>query len=439
MIVILGCGESGFGAAMLAKQNAIPVFISDNNVINQDIKTQLIDLEIDFEENGHELVYDISPQYVVKSPGIPNKVPVVNYFISKGIPIISEIEFGYQFCNGKIIAITGSNGKTTTTNLLYHLLFSAGKKVVKSGNVGYSFCKAIAENAYDYFVLELSSFQLDDIKSFKPNIAAILNITPDHLDRYDYQFQNYINSKFRILKNQESEDAFYYLKNDELISSNLRDLKVRTSVKAVEYTFDKNAEVLTLSNSNFNLESSNLKGNHNAMNAAIALSIALDLNIKDEVLQEGLNSFVNDPHRLEKVATINGVDYINDSKATNVDSTFWALDAMHKKIVWIVGGQDKGNDYSVLLPLVKSKVKAIVGLGVDNSKIISYFNPYIKVIVDTKSINDAIEYSSQLAENGDVVLLSPACASFDLFKNYMDRGDQFKTIINQKRLKEWNQ
>ena len=311
--------------------------------------------------------------------------------------------------------------------------------MVKSGNVGYSFCKAIAENVYDYFVLELSSFQLDDIKSFKPNIAAILNITPDHLDRYDYQFQNYINSKFRILKNQGSEDAFYYLKNDELISSNLRDLKVRTSVKAVEYTFDKNAEVLTLSNSNFNLESSNLKGNHNAMNAAIALSIALDLNIKDELLQEGLNSFVNDPHRLEKVATINGVDYINDSKATNVDSTFWALDAMHKKIVWIVGGQDKGNDYSVLLPLVKSKVKAIVGLGVDNSKIISYFNPYIKVIVDTKSINDAIEYSSQLAENGDVVLLSPACASFDLFKNYMDRGDQFKTIINQKRLKEWNQ
>ncbi len=438
VIVILGCGESGFGAALLAKQQSIPVFISDNGAIHEDIKNQLVDLEIDFEENGHELVYDITPTYVIKSPGIPNKARVIVFFKEKNIPVISEIEFGFQFSKGAIIGITGSNGKTTTTNLVYHLLNEAGYKVVKSGNVGYSFCKAVSERKYDYYVLELSSFQLDDIIHFKPHISTILNITPDHLDRYEYKFENYINSKFRILANQDKEDYFYFLSEDELIKDRVENLKPIVNQVPLKLQYN-DQEILTINESNFNLSYTCLKGRHNAKNATIALKIAMDLGISDVKLQSALESFVNDPHRLENVASYENVEFINDSKATNVDSTFWALDAMKKKVVWIVGGQDKGNDYKILLPLVKDKVKAIVALGVDNSKIVEFFSPYVPIIKETNTMKDAVCNSFQLAETGEVVLLSPACASFDLFKNYMDRGDQFRTRVQELKIKSWKQ
>ena len=294
------------------------------------------------------------------------------------------------------------------------------------------------KNAYDYFVLELSSFQLDDIIHFKPHISTILNITPDHLDRYEYNFENYINSKFRILKNQDKEDYFYFLAEEELIKDRVENLKPIVNHVPLKLQYN-DQEILTINESNFNLSYTCLKGRHNAKNATIALKIAKDLGISDVKLQSALESFVNDPHRLENVASYENVEFINDSKATNVDSTFWALDAMKKKVVWIVGGQDKGNDYNILLPLVKDKVKAIVALGVDNSKIVEFFSPYVPIIKETNTMKDAVCNSFQLAETGEVVLLSPACASFDLFKNYMDRGDQFRTRVQELKIKSWKQ
>lgn len=428
MVVILGCGESGFGAAVLAKQQNISVFISDQGLINAEIKSQLIEMEIDFEEGGHEFVYDIIPEYIIKSPGIPNHAAIIKHFSSQNVRIISEIEFAYPYCNGIILAITGSNGKTTTTNLCHHLLDHAGLKSVKCGNVGYSFAKAVADRCFDYYVVEVSSFQLDDIITFRPHFSTILNITADHLDRYNYRMEDYIASKFRIIMNQESNDRFFYF-SDDLVVSNFF-AKHNYKVAAHEIDLKANsAGSITVEEHNFNLTYTSLIGKHNARNASVALNFAMAVGIESNKLQAALESFVNDPHRLELVGSVGGIDFINDSKATNVDSTYYALDAMQKKIVWIVGGQDKGNDYSVIEDFVKTKVKAIIALGADNTKILNYFSELHIPIEDTKSMNHALEMSLVYASIGDVVLLSPACASFDLFTNYKDRGDQFRNCV----------
>ncbi len=433
MTVILGGGESGMGAALLAHKLAMPVFLSDAGKLKEEFKNHLIEKEIDFEEEGHSLVYDFTPHLVVKSPGIPDKADIIKYYYQLGVEVISEIEFAYRHCTGKIIAITGSNGKTTTTNLLYHILHTASLDVVKVGNVGYSFARSVAEKSHKYYVIEVSSFQLDSIINFKPNIAIILNITPDHLDRYEYQFENYIKSKFRISLNQDSKDHLILYK-DEIITKSYSSMNISSSIHWIESSLTSNEELVMNGDVHLHFRNSVLKGRHNAMNTSCAVKACSILGISNEQIQTGIDTFINDPHRLESIAIINGVEYINDSKATNVDSVFWALDTMKKKIVWIAGGQDKGNDYTSVLDLVKSKVKVLVALGKDNSKLIEFFSPFVKVI-DTSSIPTCIEQCQKFAENGDVVLLSPACASFDLFQNYQHRGDEFRKevlTLNQK-------
>lgn len=434
MILILGAGESGIGAALLAKKFSIPVFVSDCNAIRPSFLNELIEHEIDFEEGSHSLAFDITPEYVVKSPGIPDQSEVVMHFKDLGIPIISEIEFAYNYCKGTIISITGSNGKTTTTNLIYHLLHESGKDVVKAGNVGLSFARAVAQKNWEYYVLELSSFQLDGIEKFKAHIAVLLNITPDHLDRYQQRFDLYVNSKFRISLNQTHDDYLIYYGKDKAIVEYLRDHQLKSRLMSVIPELD-DQDVIHLDGKNIaDLSQSHLKGKHNAINAACAIQAVKLLGITDQQIQDAINSFINDPHRLELVLTLDGVEYINDSKATNVDSVFWALDAMKKNVVWIAGGQDKGNDYTVLKPLIEKKVKALICMGVDNGKLINAYTGLIPVIKDTHSIQEAVATAQGIAKSGDVVLLSPACASFDLFKNYEDRGVQFKNEVRKLKL-----
>lgn len=433
MTVILGGGESGIGAALLAHKLSMPVFLSDAGKLKEEFKNHLIEKEIDFEEEGHSIVYDFTPHLVIKSPGIPDKAEIIKYYYNLGVEVISEIEFAYRHCTGKIIAITGSNGKTTTTNLLYHILHTAGLDVVKVGNVGYSFARSVAEKNHKYYVIEVSSFQLDSVVNFKPYIAILLNITPDHLDRYEYKFENYIRSKFRITLNQDAQDHLILYK-DEVIIQNYSSMNISSNIHWMESSLTSHEELVINGNTNHHFRNSVLKGRHNAMNTACAVEACSILGISTDQIQTGIDTFRNDPHRLESIALINGVEYINDSKATNVDSVFWALDAMKKKIVWIAGGQDKGNDYSTILELVKAKVKVLVALGKDNSKLIEFFGPYVKVI-DTNSVSTCLEQCQKFAENGDVVLLSPACASFDLFQNYQHRGDEFRKEVlslNQK-------
>lgn len=426
--VILGGGESGVGAALLAKKLGHQVFVSDKGSIAEKYKEELNKNAIPYEEGEHTLTKILEADEIIKSPGIPDKVPVIQAVVAKGIPVISEIEFASRHTDSTVIAITGSNGKTTTTKLTFHILESAGFDVAIGGNVGYSFARLVTEVKKAHYVLEISSFQLDNIQSFRPDIAMILNITPDHLDRYNYKLENYINSKFKIIENQSKKDLFLYNDNNENIINKLKNIKLAPKGVAIsEQMIDGNFVVI--GDSRFDMNKTQLRGKHNYMNALFAIHAAKALGAKDEAIQKGLETFVNVAHRMELVATIKDVEYINDSKATNVDSVFYALQAMTKPTIWIVGGQDKGNDYEPLFPFVKEKVKAIVCMGADNSKLLEVFGDFGKSIVEASSAKEAVEMSTKLARSGDTILLSPACASFDLFKNYEDRGNQFKDAV----------
>ncbi|HEX5624594.1 MAG TPA: UDP-N-acetylmuramoyl-L-alanine--D-glutamate ligase [Saprospiraceae bacterium] len=435
MILILGAGESGIGAALLARSRACSVFVSDAGPIRESYRQELIDNDIDFEEGQHQIALDLQPELVVKSPGIPDSAEIIGHFKNRDIAVISEIEFAFRYCSGTVIGITGSNGKTTTTNLVWHLLHQGGLDAVKAGNVGFSFARAVAQKEWDWYVLELSSFQLDGIQDFRPHIAILLNITPDHLDRYAYQFDRYVASKFRITANQTAEDYLIIYGKDPAIQNYLMQHPVQAEVLDLRPEWQPDGKVLLDGNIFADLGSTTLKGAHNAINACCAITAAELAGAPAERIQSAMNDFVNDPHRLESVGSVRGVEFINDSKATNVDSVYWALGAIPQKLVWIAGGQDKGNDYTVLHPLVREKVKALVALGKDNRKLISAFEGLIPEIRDTHSVEDAVLEAYQIAEPGDVVLLSPACASFDLFRNYEDRGEQFKNEVHLLSLK----
>ncbi|MBX2889563.1 MAG: UDP-N-acetylmuramoyl-L-alanine--D-glutamate ligase [Saprospiraceae bacterium] len=438
-IVILGSGESGTGAALLAHRQGFDVFVSDKGAIKEEYKKQLDAHGIAWEEGQHTMDKILKASEIIKSPGIPEKSEVMRAVRAKGINVIGEIEFGWRYA-GKctIVAITGSNGKTTTTELTYHLLKYAGLNVRMGGNVGNSFATMVYSDlehgdmeAQRIFVLEVSSFQLDDIQRFRPNIAMLLNITPDHLDRYDYKLENYVRSKFRITMNQKRGDLFITNYNDPNIADYLKTHPeaIKCRMERVRKSELKNGYARIGRHLAFDIASTPLKGPHNAFNAACAIRAALRLGVEPEVIEEGLYYFTPPPHRMEKVAEVNGVTYINDSKATNVDSVYYALQAMDAPIVWIVGGTDKGNDYSPLFKLVRRKVKAIVCMGVDNSKILKTFKKFKKPMIETRSAEEAIITAAGFAEEGDTVLLSPACASFDLFKNYEDRGEQFRDAV----------
>lgn len=432
-VTVLGAGESGVGAALLAQSLGYEVFVSDAGIIKKNYERELADKGIPKEEGKHTWTNICDSDLIIKSPGIPDATPLILKLIAQGIPVISEIEFASRHTTAAIIGITGSNGKTTTTRLTYHLLKTAGINAALGGNVGTSFARNITENKYEYHVLELSSFQLDGIVSFRPNIAILLNITPDHLDRYEYKMENYVRSKFRIMMNQQQSDLLILNADNVEIQRFTKSKEFHRSahqpkmIKVFEHFED--LRFLRVGESVYDMQKCILKGQHNFFNATCAVLVAQNLGAEDELIQQGLNTFVNDPHRLEFVATINEVDYINDSKGTNVDSVFYALQAMEKPIVWIAGGVDKGNDYSPLISLVENKVKALICLGKDNQKLLETFSPFLKIIEETSSAKEAVERATIYAETGDVVLLSPACASFDLFKNYLDRGDQFKAAV----------
>lgn len=438
-ITILGCGESGMGAALLAKDKGFDVFVSDSSPIKDEYKQPLLNAGIPFEEKLHTEERILASDLIVKSPGIPEKAPIIKALRSKKIDIISEIEFAAQYTTAKIIAITGSNGKTTTTLLTYHIMQKAGLNVGLAGNVGKSFALSVLQHKYDYYVLEISSFQLDDIVHFRPHIAILMNITPDHLDRYNYNFQNYIDSKFLITKNQTEDDYFIYCYDDEVIQKNIETKNIRskripfsiqTELENGGYVYENQLNI-NINKNKFvmSIQDLALEGKHNQYNSLAAGIATFISNIRKEAIRESLSDFEAVEHRLEKVLKIRGIDFINDSKATNVNSTWYALETVKKPIIWIVGGVDKGNDYSQLEELVKEKVKAIVCLGVDNSKIISAFEHLNIPIYDTKSMEEAVRTSYKNGVPGDVVLLSPACASFDLFQNYEDRGRKFKNAV----------
>jgi UDP-N-acetylmuramoylalanine--D-glutamate ligase len=428
-IVILGAGESGIGAAALAKKEGFDVFVSDKGTIKDEHKAFLSAENIEFEEGQHSLEKIFAAEEVIKSPGIPDHIPIIRGLLAKDIPVISEIEFAARYTDAFIIGITGTNGKTTTTRLTYHLLHTAGKKVGMAGNVGRSFARDLAEGPEkELYVLELSSFQLDGIVDFRPNIAMILNISPDHLDRYEYKMENYIASKFRITENQQPGDYFLYQADDPNITNTLADKKLSAVPIAIDRAVAGQEEV-SLQGHTYSVRNPALKGPHNLMNASFAVKTAQLLGVAPDAMQKGLDTFVNVPHRLEWVRDFEGVSFYNDSKATNVEAVFYGLQAMDQTIIWIVGGQDKGNDYSSLMPLVREKVRVIVCMGVDNRKILEAFGPLGKPILDTRSAQEAVEVAFEQAQPGEVVLLSPACASFDLFKNYEDRGEQFKAAV----------
>jgi len=438
-LVILGGGESGIGTAILGKKQGYEVFVSDAGRIKNNYKEVLILNEIDWEEEKHTSSKILNADLVMKSPGIPDKVAIVKLIKEKGINVISEIEFAAQFTNAVTIGITGSNGKTTTTMLTYHLLKSAGLHVGLAGNIGKSFAWQVADEDYEVYVLEISSFQLDGIVDFCPHIAIITNISPDHLDRYDYKYEKYIASKLRITMNQKSSDYLIYDYEDEAISQWLQNNK--TNAQLIPFSIQNKLSVGAYLNNNtmefyineeeFAMDTKEiaLEGKHNLKNAMAATSVAQLMKIRKQTIRESLSNFQGVEHRLEKVLKIQNVMYINDSKATNVNATFFALDSLTTPTVWIVGGVDKGNDYSELMPLVREKVKAIVCLGVDNEKIAQAFGNVVDVMVEVHSMSDAVKMASRLSEKGDSVLLSPACASFDLFENYEDRGRQFKQAV----------
>ena len=440
-IVVLGGAESGTGAAVLAKLQGFDVFLSDMSNIAPAFVNTLNDYGIAFEQGQHTADLICNATEIIKSPGIPNKAPIIQQIIALQIPIISEIEFASRYTNAKMIAITGTNGKTTTTLLTYHLLKSAGLNVGLAGNVGNSFAMQVATKKFDYYVLELSSFMLDDMFDFKADIAILTNITPDHLDRYDYQMQKYVNSKFRITQNQTASDYFIYCKDDEVIQAALASQQIDSTMIPFSIAEDL-AYGASISNQNLNIKLKQntftmtiqelaLQGKHNLYNSMASGVAAKLLDIRNETLKQSMSDFKNAPHRLEHVARIQGIEFINDSKATNVNATWFALESINTPIIWIAGGVDKGNDYSMLTQLVKDRVRAIVCLGTDNSKIHEAFGNVVDIIVNTASATEAAEVSYHLGKKGDTVLLSPACASFDLFKNYEDRGQQFMDAVKE--------
>ncbi len=438
-LVILGGGESGIGTAILGKNKGYEVFVSDKGKIQEKYKNVLEHFGIDWEEEKHSEERILNAYLVMKSPGIPDKAPIVKQLVEKGIPVISEIEFASKYTDATIIGITGSNGKTTTTMLVNHILRMGDKSVGMAGNIGDSFAKMVAENNFDFYVLEISSFQLDGIKEFKPHIAILTNISPDHLDRYDYKFENYIASKFRITKNQNEEDYLIYDADDKEITSWLEKHPIKS--KLMPFSLLSNlAEGACLKNEKMRITTNNetiemstdtlaLEGKHNLKNTMAAAMATKLVGIRKDTIRQSIENFQGAPHRLEKVLKIQYVQYINDSKATNVNSVFYALDSMKTPVVWIVGGVDKGNDYRELMPLVREKVKAIICLGTDNSKIVDFFRNVVDLMVETYAMEEAVKVAYKIAQRGDTVLLSPACASFDLFQNYEDRGNQFKTAV----------
>lgn len=437
-IVILGAGESGVGSAILAQKNGADVFVSDFGQIKDKYKNKLDDYKIAWEEKKHTEDLILNADEIIKSPGIPEKVAIVQSAINKGIPVISEIEYAARFTNAIKICITGSNGKTTTTTLIHHILKNAGLNVGIAGNVGKSWAQQVAEENYDYYVIELSSFQLDGMYDFKADIAILMNITPDHLDRYD-GMQGYIDSKFRIIQNQTSEDIFIYCADDEVTKIELekREIKAKQlpfTLKQIceDGAFVDNETLKIKYKSNeltMSIHNLALKGQHNTYNSMAAGIAAQVLKIRKEDIRESLSNFQGVEHRLEPVLKVHGIEFINDSKATNVNSTWYALESMSNNLIWIAGGVDKGNDYSILKDLVRKKVKAIICLGTDNTKIHKAFGEDVETIIDVQSASEAVKAAYYLASKGDSVLLSPACASFDLFDNYEDRGDQFKQAV----------
>jgi UDP-N-acetylmuramoylalanine--D-glutamate ligase len=441
-MVILGGGESGVGAALLAQQQGYDTFLSDGSSLKEKYRNELQQAGIGFEEGQHDEERILAADEVVKSPGIPEKNDLVKKIRAKGIPIISEIELAYRFKgDSKIIAITGSNGKTTTTALTFHICKEAGLDCALVGNIGYSFAKQVAENPKPLYVAEISSFQLDDIKTFRPDIAILTNITEDHLDRYDYNFENYIRSKFRITMNQQSTDHFIYCCDDEVTMKYLNRFNIQSNQLPISMkrelpngAFIKDGDMYVRTGQDFTSMSVYdfaLKGKHNQYNTMAACVAATTMDIRKDKIRDAVQNFQSLEHRMEHVATIRGVDFINDSKATNVNSTWYALESMTKPTVLILGGVDKGNDYSLIADLVKEKVKAIICLGTDNRKIHEAFGNIVSPIVNTGSALEAVHAAFHFSEKGDVVLLSPACASFDLFKNYEDRGNQFKQAVKE--------
>lgn len=438
-LVILGAGESGVGSAILAQKQGYAVFVSDFGTIKEKYKTILSEYKIDFEEGKHSENKIFEAEVVVKSPGIPDTSPLVKKLHEKKIPVISEIEFAGRYTTAKTICISGSNGKTTTTLLTYHILKNAGLNVGLAGNVGKSFAWQVAEEQYDVYVIELSSFQLDGMFDFRADVAVLLNITPDHLDRYNYNMQNYVDSKFRIVQNQTQNDYFIYCADDEIIQKEFSEKKIKAA--CIPFTLKEPANpgagisaeklIINFNQKQFSMSilDLSLQGKHNTYNSMAAGIASMVFQIRNEQLRESLSGFHGVEHRLERFLKVHGIEFINDSKATNVNSTWYALESVPKSIVWIAGGIDKGNDYTMLKPLVKEKVKAIVCLGKDNSKLHAAFDKVLKNVVDTSSMEEAVKAAYYLARNGDTVLLSPACASFDLFDNYEDRGNQFKEQV----------
>ena len=440
-IVVLGAGESGFGAAVLAKDKGFDVFLSDSGSIASKYRDRLVAEGIAFEEGGHSMERILAADEIIKSPGIPLEAPVVKDALAKHIPLISEIEFAGRYTDSKMVCITGSNGKTTTTMLIHHILTHAGVDASLAGNVGKSLAYQVARDPHKVYVVELSSFQLDNMYDFKANIAVMLNITPDHLDRYDHKMQNYINAKFRILQNMTPTDTFIFWKDDPVISEQLRHISTDASLLPFSETPEEgSAAYIDAENElvfNTPVESMAmpradlaLNGLHNVFNSLAAGLSACICDVSKDAIREALADFSGVEHRLEFTADIDGVRWINDSKATNVNSCFYALESMTAPTVLILGGKDKGNDYSEILPLVKEKVKAIVAMGTDNAKIVDFFKDVVPV-TDTHTLDDAIEACRRIAVTGDTVLLSPCCASFDLFSSYEDRGRKFKAAVRE--------
>ena len=442
-IVVLGGGESGVGAAYLAKKKGLNVFLSDKGAIKSEYKNQLIEAGIEFEEGQHDEARILQADWVIKSPGIPKKADIIFKINQKGIRLSSEIEFAAEFTQAKIIAITGSNGKTTTTSLIYHILKNDNRNVGLAGNIGTSFAKQVADDDFEFYVLEVSSFQLDDIQNFRPYISLLLNLSQDHLDQYNYNYEEYAMAKFRIAENQENDNFFIYNKDDEMSMNLLEQLAIRAKKipfslkeKLGEGGYLNNDKITVKIEDEFSMKIAELSlvGNHNIANSLAASIASKILKISNESIRNSLMTFQAVEHRLEQVAQIQGVTFINDSKATNVNAAYFALESMNQPTVWIVGGVDKGNDYTEIDNLVKRKVKAIVCLGLDNQKIIDFFKDKKDSIYSTSSMEEAVRVSKSLAEEGNTVLLSPCCASFDLFDNYEDRGNQFKNQVLKKAI-----
>ena len=439
-LVVLGAAESGVGAAVLAQKKGYDVFVSDMGTIKDSYKNLLDSYGLPWEEGHHTEALILNADEVVKSPGIPDTAPMVLQVKAAGIPVISEIEFAGRYTNAKTICITGSNGKTTTTSLIYHILQKAGYNVGVAGNIGKSFALQVAEGKHDWYVIELSSFQLDNMYDFRADIAVLLNITPDHLDRYDFKMQNYVNSKMRILQNQRPEDTFIYWAQDEWIPNELH--KYNSPARMLEFSDMPKAEAVAYEENNLlkisqplsfemDVDELSLPGLHNLRNSMAGALATLSAGVAPEVVREGLSDFPGVEHRLEKVCDVDGIHYINDSKATNVDACYWALAAMRTPTVLIIGGKDKGNDYNEIAELVKTKCRALVYLGADNKKLHDFFDGFGLPVEDTHSMADCVKACARLAQKGDTVLLSPCCASFDLFRNMEDRGEQFKARVRE--------